>query len=139
MRAKNCGNATMETATSVASEEPPRLREFLLYFLRLGTFGLRGPITLAGYMQKGLVDERKWVSSQDYVEGLANRVTLEPTGILSLEVWNYCPERLRRAWRDNERAKLEEYLPACIAGMMKIALAARSRRDAEEKKEQIEK
>jgi hypothetical protein len=65
-----------------------------------------------------------------------NRVTLEPTGILSLEVWNYCPERQRRAWRDNERAKLEEYLPACIAGMMKIALAARSRRDAEEKKEQ---
>jgi hypothetical protein len=65
-----------------------------------------------------------------------NQVTLEPTGILSLEVWNYCPERLRRAWRDSERAKLEEYLPACIAGMMKIALAARARRDAEEKKEQ---
>jgi hypothetical protein len=65
-----------------------------------------------------------------------NQVTLEPTGILSLEVWNYCPERLRRAWRDSERAKLEEYLPASIAGMMKIALAARARRDAEEKKEQ---
>ncbi|HET8925248.1 MAG TPA: hypothetical protein VFN26_19860 [Candidatus Acidoferrum sp.] len=65
-----------------------------------------------------------------------NRVRLEPTGMLSLEIWNYCPERLRRAWRDSERAKLEEHLPACIAGMMKIALAARSRRDAEEKKEQ---
>ncbi len=65
-----------------------------------------------------------------------NRVTLEPTGILSLELWNYCPERLRRVWRDSERAKLEEHLPACIAGMMKIALAARSRRDAEEKEEQ---
>jgi hypothetical protein len=65
-----------------------------------------------------------------------NRVTLEPTGILSLELWNYCPERLRRAWRDSERAKLEEHLPACVAGMMKIALAARSRRDAEEKEEQ---
>lgn len=65
-----------------------------------------------------------------------NRVTLEPTGILSLQLWNYCPERMRRAWRDSDRAKLEEHLPACIAGMMKIALAARSRRDAEEKKEQ---
>ncbi len=65
-----------------------------------------------------------------------NRVTLEPTGILSLELWNYCPERLRRAWRDSDRAKIEEQLPACIAGMMKIALATRSRRDAEEKKEQ---
>jgi chromate transporter len=61
----------METTTSVAREEPPQLREFLLYFLRLGTLGFGGPIALAGYMQKDLVDERKWVSSQDYVEGLA--------------------------------------------------------------------
>ena len=61
----------MATTTLVASEEGPRLREFLLYFLRLGTFGFGGPIALAGYMQRDLVDERKWVSSQDYVEGLA--------------------------------------------------------------------
>jgi chromate transporter len=61
----------METATSVAREEAPQLREFLLYFHRLGTLGFGGPIALAGYMQKDLVDERKWVSSQDYVEGLA--------------------------------------------------------------------
>jgi chromate transporter len=47
------------------------LREFLLYFLRLGTFGFGGPIALAGYMQKDLVEERKWVSEKDYVEGLA--------------------------------------------------------------------
>jgi chromate transporter len=52
-------------------EAPPRLREFLLYFLHLGTFGFGGPIALAGHMQKDLVEERKWVSSQDYVEGLA--------------------------------------------------------------------
>lgn len=49
----------------------PRLREFLLYFLHLGTFGFGGPIALAGHMQRDLVEERKWVSSQDYVEGLA--------------------------------------------------------------------
>src|SRR5450755_900902 len=49
----------------------PTLREFLLYFLHLGNFGFGGPIALAGHMQKDLVEERKWVSSQDYVEGLA--------------------------------------------------------------------
>jgi chromate transporter len=53
------------------AETQPKLREFLLYFLRLGTFGFGGPIALAGYMQKDLVEERRWVSSQDYVEGLA--------------------------------------------------------------------
>src|SRR6202011_449200 len=52
-------------------ETQPKLRELLLYFLRLGTLGFGGPIALAGHMQKDLVEQRKWVSSQDYVEGLA--------------------------------------------------------------------
>jgi len=52
-------------------ETQPKLGEFLLYFLRLGTLGFGGPIALAGYMQKDLVEERKWISNQDYVEGLA--------------------------------------------------------------------
>ncbi len=49
----------------------PRMQAFLSYFLHLGTLGFGGPIALAGNMQKDLVEERKWVSSQDYVEGLA--------------------------------------------------------------------
>jgi len=61
-----------QTAISIeAGETYPRLREFLLYFLHLGALGFGGPIALAGHMQKDLVEERKWVSSQDYVEGLA--------------------------------------------------------------------
>ena len=47
------------------------MREFLLYFLRLGTFGFGGPIALAGHMQRDLVERRHWVSKQDYLEGLA--------------------------------------------------------------------
>jgi chromate transporter len=47
------------------------LSEFLLYFLRLGAFGFGGPIALAGYMQRDLVDSRQWVSKEDYLEGLA--------------------------------------------------------------------
>ena len=43
----------------------------LLYFLRLGTVGFGGPIALVAYMQRDLVDERKWVSKEDYLEGLA--------------------------------------------------------------------
>ena len=50
---------------------PSSLREFVLYFLRLGTLGFGGPIALAGYMQRDLVEERRWLSKQDYVEGLA--------------------------------------------------------------------
>jgi chromate transporter len=50
---------------------PYTLREFLVYFLRLGALGFGGPIALAGYMQRDLVEERHWISKQDYVEGLA--------------------------------------------------------------------
>ena len=50
---------------------PCSLRELLLYFLRLGTFGFGGPIALVGYMQRDLVEERRWISAQDYGEGLA--------------------------------------------------------------------
>src|SRR5215217_4438799 len=47
------------------------LPEFLLYFLRLGTLGFGGPIALAGYMQRDLVEERGWVTEEDYLRGLA--------------------------------------------------------------------
>src|SRR5882724_9721577 len=50
---------------------PCTMREFLLYFLHLGTFGFGGPIALAGYMQRDLVERRRWISKQDYLEGLA--------------------------------------------------------------------
>jgi chromate transporter len=49
----------------------PSLTEFTLYFLRLGAVGFGGPIALAGYMQRDLVEVRRWVSSEDYREGLA--------------------------------------------------------------------
>jgi heavy metal sensor kinase len=54
-----------------AGTVPCSLREFLGYFLRLGTFGFGGPIVLAGHMQRDLVEARRWISHQDYVEGLA--------------------------------------------------------------------
>ena len=42
-----------ENATVV----PCSLTEYCAYFLRLGIFGFGGPIALAGYMQKDLVEE----------------------------------------------------------------------------------
>ncbi len=47
------------------------LARFTLYFLKLGCIGFGGPIALVGYMQKDLVDERKWISQEDYLNGLA--------------------------------------------------------------------
>jgi len=47
------------------------LPRFVAYFLWLGTVGFGGPIALAGHMQQDLVDNRGWITKEDYVEGLA--------------------------------------------------------------------
>ncbi|HEY8870792.1 MAG TPA: chromate efflux transporter [Candidatus Limnocylindrales bacterium] len=41
------------------------------YFLRLGALGFGGPVALAGFMQRDLVEERGWISPQEYRDGLA--------------------------------------------------------------------
>lgn len=55
----------------VPSTHDVSLLRFTAYFLWLGTVGFGGPIALAGYMQRDLVDHRRWISKQDYLDGLA--------------------------------------------------------------------
>lgn len=50
---------------------PCTVWQLVAYFLRLGTTGFGGPIALIGYMEKELVGARRWVSREDYLEGLA--------------------------------------------------------------------
>ena len=50
---------------------PFTLRELSLYFLRLGTTGFGGPVALVGYMQRDLVEGRRWFTSEEYRQGLA--------------------------------------------------------------------
>jgi chromate transporter len=47
------------------------LRQLVLYFTRLGTLGFGGPVALAGYMRRDLVEVRQWITEADYKEGLA--------------------------------------------------------------------
>src|SRR4026207_1889756 len=47
------------------------LRQLVLYFLKLGYAGFGGPVALVGYMHRDLVEKRKWISEEDYREGLA--------------------------------------------------------------------
>lgn len=47
------------------------LRELTLYFLKLGYAGFGGPVALVGYMHRDLVEKRKWITEEEYKEGLA--------------------------------------------------------------------
>ena len=63
--------ASISDKTKTAELTEVSWTRFAGYFLRLGAFGFGGPIALAGHMQQDLVEERHWISKQDYVEGLA--------------------------------------------------------------------
>ena len=47
------------------------LRQLVLYFLKLGYAGFGGPVALVGYMHRDLVEKCKWITEEDYKEGLA--------------------------------------------------------------------
>jgi len=47
------------------------LRQLVFYFLKLGYAGFGGPVALVGYMHRDLVENRKWISEEEYKEGLA--------------------------------------------------------------------
>jgi chromate transporter len=47
------------------------LTQLCRYFLKLGTTGFGGPVALVGYMHRDLVENKKWISEEDYKEGLA--------------------------------------------------------------------
>lgn len=47
------------------------LRQLVAYMLGLGTWGFGGPVALAGYMYRDLVEKRGWITEVDYKEGMA--------------------------------------------------------------------
>src|SRR5688572_7235511 len=64
---------TIVNHVNSAMEISPKysLKDLIIYFLKLGTWGFGGPVALVGYMHRDLVDEKKWISEEDYKEGLA--------------------------------------------------------------------
>lgn len=46
-------------------------RELAVYFLKLGTWGFGGPVALVGYMHRDLVEDKAWLTEEEYKEGLA--------------------------------------------------------------------
>src|SRR5450755_3930992 len=47
------------------------IRQLTGYFFTLGYSGFGGPVALVGYMHRDLVENKKWLSEEDYKEGLA--------------------------------------------------------------------
>jgi len=61
------------TPTDEIGQDGPRysLWQLVFYMLRLGTLGFGGPVALAGYMHRDLVERMQWITDADYKEGIA--------------------------------------------------------------------
>src|SRR6266536_5737872 len=57
------------------------------YFLGLGSSGFGGPIALAGYMRRDLVERRGWYSEDEYQQGLAIAQTMPGPLASQLAMW----------------------------------------------------
>ena len=61
----------MSAETSSRARTGPSVGDLWRYFLRLGAVGFGGPVALVGDMQRDLVEQRGWVTEDEYREGLA--------------------------------------------------------------------
>ena len=66
----------------------PRFGQCLLYFLRLGALGFGGPAALANAIRRDLVEQRGWITADEYESGLA--LAAACPGPLAHQLGVYC-------------------------------------------------
>ena len=80
------------TEPSAAKHGPPPASaipfgRFVRYFLGLGTWGFGGPIATVGYMQRDLVERRRWLDRQDFLSGVALGQTMPGPLAAQVVMW----------------------------------------------------
>ncbi|TMD07019.1 MAG: chromate transporter, partial [Chloroflexi bacterium] len=81
---------TKKAPVDQANSAPPekaRFRRFLGYFLSLGAFGFGGPIATVGYMQRDLVERRRWLDREDFLNGVALEQTMPGPLAAQVAMW----------------------------------------------------
>jgi chromate transport protein ChrA len=73
--------------TLVAGNGERTLGGLVFYFLKLGSWGFGGPIALAGYMRRDLVEQRGWYTEEEYQQGLAIAQTMPGPLAAQLAMW----------------------------------------------------
>jgi chromate transporter len=63
--------APAEPTETADHPEDGGLGRLARYFLGLGTWGFGGPIATVGYIQRDLVERRRWLTQQDFLNGVA--------------------------------------------------------------------
>lgn len=80
------------TEPAAGGDQPQRssatpFASFVRYFLGLGTWGFGGPIATVGYMQRDLVERRRWLDRQDFLDGVALGQTMPGPLAAQVVMW----------------------------------------------------
>lgn len=78
--------ALTEARIELAGEERT-LAGLVRYFAKLGSWGFGGPIALAGYMHRDLVEDRRWYTEDEYQQGLAISQAMPGPLAAQLAMW----------------------------------------------------
>ncbi len=65
-----------------------RIRDLVLYYLRLGTLGFGGPVALCGQMERELVQDRKWATKEEMREAIAVCQSLPGPLAIQVGLWS---------------------------------------------------
>lgn len=79
--------AAAEGASQAQEVRPAGFGRLLLYFLELGALGFGGPIATVGYMQRDLVEQRRWMPKQDLLDGIALGQTMPGPLAAQVAMW----------------------------------------------------
>jgi chromate transporter len=90
--ADECGKIAHLSERESAAADPVNsdrrtLGGLMRYFLRLGSWGFGGPIALVGYMQRDLVEQRRWFSEAEFQQGLAVGQTMPGPLAAQVAMW----------------------------------------------------
>ena len=105
--------------TLVARRVP--LRDLVFYYLRLGAIGFGGPVALVGQMEKELVEERQWLTKEEFREGVA--VCQSLPGPLAIQVGifiSYIRGGFWGAWAGGWAFILPNFLFVAAAGALYV-------------------
>jgi chromate transporter len=65
----------------------PSFARLVRYFFGLGTWGFGGPIATVGYMQRDLVEQRRWLRRRDFLNGVALGQTMPGPLAAQVVMW----------------------------------------------------
>ena len=106
------------------SGETPRrvpIRELVRYYLRLGLLGFGGPVALVGQMERELVGDKKWLTTDEMREGIAVCQSLPGPLAIQVGIWiSYIRGGFWGAWAGGGAFILPNFLIVATLGALYV-------------------